>query len=343
MLRGPALLDMPTSLDLPDIADLSITDFGALGRQSSHSEDVSPQSASTRSLNADAAPLPKPKASIGATLGVAEEGVSDAGVDLAPIVANLETAAPARNENQDANATSKSFIDAAKNQASQNTNERTGTQGLETGSTSPRSSAEKAATMTTNSKVSKTSSSGLGGALLAAIRAPENRAKLRRADLSAASDDANRHRARDAKADANTLPQPQSQLTLAEEMRLNLARRQKVLSGKLDEEQQAADAARRASLQGSVLAVAAAGKFLRSVPEEDGGGGRGVASNLSPRARASRRRHLESARSPGVQGLALSMDNMGSIDAFLDLKNQPGDELGASDADQSSASGWDTD
>lgn len=153
--------------------------------------------------------------------------------------------------------------------------------------------------------------------LLAAIRAPESKAKLRNADSrqigSSQSIAKQNARPQTVAAQEGTVARPKTQLSLAEEMRLSLARRQKVLSGKLDEEEQAADRARVVSLNSSF-------KGQEEVP---------APMELSPRAKSFRRKMQES-QGVGAQGPLFSMHNMGSIDLFINLQNK--DETESSDA-----------
>uniref|UniRef100_A0A7S2S427 WASH1 WAHD domain-containing protein n=1 Tax=Mucochytrium quahogii TaxID=96639 RepID=A0A7S2S427_9STRA len=124
-----------------------------------------------------------------------------------------------------------------------------------TGKTAPR--VASAAVSGTN-KPEPVAKGGMGD-LLAAIRDKDSLARLK-----SSAEAKRRHDAIKEKEQANTENVDESKpLSLAEEMRIKLTRRQKVLSGQKDKEEQVADRARVTSMRSSVQAIRAAGKLLK--------------------------------------------------------------------------------
>ncbi len=103
-------------------------------------------------------------------------------------------------------------------------------------------------------------------------------------------------------------------LSLAEEMRLKLTRRQKVLSGQQDEEEQAQERARKAALNGTLLAVGAAVKLKSTLTNA----------------------HKLEKNSEPKTGL-LSLENIGSIRDILKAKEGGESQESESDSEMS----WD--
>jgi hypothetical protein len=160
--------------------------------------------------------------------------------------------------------------------------------------------------------------------LLAAIRNKDNLAKLksnaearRRQDANSKQEPASSKQQEQPGSQAvpATAPKAAAPLSLADEMRLKLARRQKVLSGALDDEEQAADQARVAALNGTMLAVGAAVKFKRAVTG-------------SPRQAALERSKRLSLPSGG----ALSLSGIQGLDEILSAKEQGSQQQDDSDA-----------
>jgi hypothetical protein len=160
--------------------------------------------------------------------------------------------------------------------------------------------------------------------LLAAIRNKDNLAKLkgnaearRRQDANSKQQPASSKQQEQLHTQAvpTAAPKAAAPLSLADEMRLKLARRQKVLSGALDDEEQAADQARVAAFNGTMLAVGAAVKFKRALTG-------------SPRQAA-----LERSKSLSLpSGGALSLSGIQGLDEILSAKEQGSQQQDDSDA-----------
>ena len=130
--------------------------------------------------------------------------------------------------------------------------------------------------------------------LLAAIRNKDNMKKLKSKSEAKQRDQALQKKK----------PEVAKPLSMAEEMRMKLVRRQKLLSGARDDEEQAAARERKKRMSAGVNVVSFVGKLKKRASAEDG----------SPRSRTKKR--MEDASAGQSQG-PFSMKGMSGLDAKL--------------------------
>uniref|UniRef100_A0A6S8ASS3 WASH1 WAHD domain-containing protein n=1 Tax=Aplanochytrium stocchinoi TaxID=215587 RepID=A0A6S8ASS3_9STRA len=177
------------------------------------------------------------------------------------------------------------------------------------------------------SKVEVPKASGSKLNLLSAIRDKDNLARLK-----SSAEQKRMNKENDSSSPEKKEERP---LSIAEEMRIKLLRRQKALSGQQDEEEQAL--ARQRQLNAPIRAVHVAGKLMSMAKSQSAKS----QVTLSPRSSFKERKKLENTVSPTL----FDLDNVRGLDDYLEVRHAQ-DETGGNHNDiwsDDNSDDWDED